>query len=175
MAAAAAAAAAMATKLADQRKVTEIILETERVADRILANKQELVELDKRRQETREALRVIEKHFPLRTTTDGDPENVWGVQSADEAAAPPGCQMQRQRIWITIGSMLVKQDRQGAVDLLRKDQQTTEADIERIRNEQKLLITKQRDLEHERPLRGFNLKPLSTAEIAGIRSNLPGF
>ncbi|XP_058172474.1 uncharacterized protein LOC131287443 [Anopheles ziemanni] len=154
MAAAAAAAAAMATKLADQRKVTEIILETERVADRILANKQELVELDKRRQETREALRVIEKHFPLRTTTDGDPEN---------------------RIWITIGSMLVKQDRQGAVDLLRKDQQTTEADIERIRNEQKLLITKQRDLEHERPLRGFNLKPLSTAEIAGIRSNLPGF
>uniref|UniRef100_A0AAG5CSG8 p53 and DNA damage-regulated protein 1 n=1 Tax=Anopheles atroparvus TaxID=41427 RepID=A0AAG5CSG8_ANOAO len=135
----------MSQCLADQRKVTEIILETERVADRILANKQKLVELDKRRQETREALRVIEKHFPLR------------------------------RIWISIGSMLVKQDRQGAVDLLRKDQQTTEADIERIRGEQKLLVTKQRDLEHERPLRGFNLKPLSTAEIAGIRSNLPGF
>ncbi|XP_049288499.1 p53 and DNA damage-regulated protein 1 [Anopheles funestus] len=137
----------MATKVSDQQKLMEIILETERVADRILAYKQELVELDKRRQDTREALRLIEKHIPET----------------------------QQRVWITIGSMLMKQDRQTAVELLRKDQQTTEAEIERIRMEQKLLVAKQRDLEHDQPLRGFDLKPLSNAEIAGIRSNLPGF
>ncbi|XP_041763937.1 p53 and DNA damage-regulated protein 1 [Anopheles merus] len=138
---------AMETKVSDQRKLTEILLETERVADRILAYKQELVELDKRRQDTREALRLIEKHIPET----------------------------QQRVWITIGSMLMKRDRHTAVELLRKDQQTTEAEIERIRMEQKLLVAKQRDLEHDQPLRGFNLKPLSNAEIAGIRSNLPGF
>lgn len=137
----------METKVSDQRKLTEILLETERVADRILAYKQELVELDKRRQDTREALRLIEKHIPET----------------------------QQRVWITIGSMLMKRDRHTAVELLRKDQQTTEAEIERIRMEQKLLVSKQRDLEHDQPLRGFNLKPLSNAEIAGIRSNLPGF
>uniref|UniRef100_A0A182MRZ5 Uncharacterized protein n=1 Tax=Anopheles culicifacies TaxID=139723 RepID=A0A182MRZ5_9DIPT len=137
----------MATKVSDQQKLMEIILETERVADRILAYKQELVELDKRRQDTREALRLIEKHIPET----------------------------QQRVWITVGSMLLKQDRQSAVELLRKDQQTTEAEIERIRMEQKLLVAKQRDLEHDQPLRGFDLKPLSNAEIAGIRSNLPGF
>lgn len=137
----------METKGSDQRKLTEILLETERVADRILAYKQELVELDKRRQDTREALRLIEKHIPET----------------------------QQRVWITIGSMLMKRDRHTAVELLRKDQQTTEAEIERIRMEQKLLVAKQRDLEHDQPLRGFNLKPLSNAEIAGIRSNLPGF
>ncbi|XP_053680809.1 p53 and DNA damage-regulated protein 1 [Anopheles nili] len=141
--------------VSDQRKLMEILLETERVADRILTYKQELVQLDKRRQDTREALRLIEKHFPQEP-----------ARSANH---------KQQRIWITIGSMLVKQDRQTAIELLRKDQQTTEAEIERIRNEQKLLVAKQRDLEHEQPLRGFNLKPLSSAEIAGIRSNLPGF
>ncbi|XP_035782102.1 p53 and DNA damage-regulated protein 1-like [Anopheles albimanus] len=133
----------------DQQKLMEILVETERVADRILANKQEVVQLDKRRQDTREALRYIEHHFP-------------------EGKQP-------QRLWITIGSMLVKQNRQEAVELLRKDQRTTEEDIERLRAEQKVLVARQRDLEHERPLRGFDLKPLSKAEIAGIRSNLPGF
>ncbi|XP_050071493.1 uncharacterized protein LOC126559386 [Anopheles maculipalpis] len=137
----------MATKVSDQQKLMEILLETERVADRILAYKQELVELDKRRQDTREALRLIEKHIPAK----------------------------QKRVWITIGSMLVKQDRASAIELLRKDQQTTEAEIDRIRQEQKLLVAKQRDLEHDQPLRGFNLKPLSNAEIAGIRSNMPGF
>ncbi|XP_052891394.1 p53 and DNA damage-regulated protein 1 [Anopheles moucheti] len=137
----------MATNVSDQQKLMEILLETERVADRILAYKQELVELDKRRQDTREALRLIEKHIPET----------------------------QQRLWITIGSMLVKQDRPTAIEMLRKDQQTTEAEIERIRREQKLMVAKQRDLEHDQPLRGFDLKPLSNAEIAGIRSNLPGF
>ncbi|XP_035900846.1 uncharacterized protein LOC118507016 [Anopheles stephensi] len=135
------------TKVSDQRKLMDILLETERVADRILAYKQELVELDKRRQDTREALRLIEKHIP-------------GSQ---------------KRVWITIGSMLMKQNRETAIELLRKDQQTTEAEIDRIRQEQKLLVAKQRDLEHDQPLRGFHLKPLSNAEIAGLRSNMPGF
>uniref|UniRef100_A0A182T3D2 Uncharacterized protein n=1 Tax=Anopheles maculatus TaxID=74869 RepID=A0A182T3D2_9DIPT len=135
------------TKVSDQQKLMEILLETERVADRILAYKQELVELDKRRQDTREALRLIEKHIPA----------------------------SQKRVWITIGSMLMKQDREKAAELLRKDQQTTEAEIDRIRQEQKLLVAKQRDLEHDQPLRGFNLKPLSNAEIAGLRSNMPGF
>ncbi|XP_053659017.1 p53 and DNA damage-regulated protein 1 [Anopheles marshallii] len=137
----------MAANVSDQQKLMEILLETERVADRILAYKQELVELDKRRQDTREALRLIEKHIPET----------------------------QQRVWITIGPMLIKQDRPTAVEMLRKDQQTTEAEIERIRMEQKLMVAKQRDLEHDQPLRGFDLKPLSNAEIAGIRSNLPGF
>ncbi|XP_058061288.1 p53 and DNA damage-regulated protein 1 [Anopheles bellator] len=148
-------AAAQATSgtsisVSDQRKLMEILLETERVADRILSNRQELVQLDQRRQDIREALRLIEQHFPTES-----PRSV--------------------RLWITIGSMLVKQDRQEAIELLRKDQRTTETEIERLRAEQKVLVSRQRDLEHDRPLRGFDLKPLTRAEISGIRSNLPGF
>ncbi|XP_052867128.1 p53 and DNA damage-regulated protein 1 [Anopheles cruzii] len=150
MAAAQATSGGPSSGVSDQRKLMAILLETERVADRVLSNRQELVQLDQRRQDTREALRLIEQHFPTESPRPG-------------------------RLWITIGSMLVKQDRQEAIELLRKDQRTTEAEIERLRAEQKVLVSRQRDLEHDRPLRGFDLKPLSRAEISGIRSNLPGF
>jgi hypothetical protein len=46
-----------------------------------------------------------------------------------------------------------------------------EKEITKLRNEQKLLITKQRDLEFEKPVKGYDLKPLSKAEIAGLRAN----
>lgn len=39
----------------------EILIATERVADQIISNKQELIALDKRRQTTREAIRDLKK------------------------------------------------------------------------------------------------------------------
>lgn len=45
----------------DLNKSIEIITKTEELADKILAIKQELTVMDKRRQENREALRLIEK------------------------------------------------------------------------------------------------------------------
>lgn len=131
----------------NSRKMTEILQETERVADQVLVRKQELIALDKRRQETREAIRTIRKSFP----------------------------QEDSKLWITVGSMLMKQKQPKALELLQKDADQIEEEIKRIRTEQKLLISRQRDLEHESPLRGFDLKPMSAAEINAIRSNLPQF
>lgn len=75
----------------DEQKIVEIIRSTEGVADKILMNKQELVELDKRRQQTREAIRELEKHV-----------------TKDE-----------KKVWITVGSMLVKMEREKALTLLK--------------------------------------------------------
>lgn len=71
------------------RKVLEILKESERIADQVLQNKQEIVELDKRRQVTREAIRDLGKN--------------------DE-----------QKVWITIGPILVKMEKGKALDLLKK-------------------------------------------------------
>lgn len=49
------------------KKTMEILVATERVADQILQNKQEIVMLDKRRQSTREALREIDKSTDKKT------------------------------------------------------------------------------------------------------------
>jgi len=73
----------------DLNKSIEIITKTEELADKILVNKQELTVMDKRRQETRQAMRLMEK-------------------SEDK------------KVWITIGSMLVKMEREKALELLKK-------------------------------------------------------
>lgn len=73
----------------DLSKSIEIITKTEELADKILVNKQELTVMDKRRQQNREALRLMEKS-------------------------------EEPKVWITIGSMLVKMKRERAVELLKK-------------------------------------------------------
>lgn len=57
-----------------------------------MVNKQELVALDKRRQQNREAIRELEKN----------------------------ANNSEKKVWTTIGSMLVKMDRAKALELLKK-------------------------------------------------------
>lgn len=71
------------------QKVIELLKDTERVADQVLQNKTEIIELDKRRQSTRLAIRDLGK-------TDD------------------------RKAWITVGSMLVKLEKNKALELLKK-------------------------------------------------------
>ncbi|XP_055609432.1 p53 and DNA damage-regulated protein 1 [Uranotaenia lowii] len=137
----------MSAAVSNQQKTIEILRETERVADQVLMRKQELIALDKRRQETREATRTLKNSFPSGSA----------------------------KVWITVGSMLMKMPRDKALELLEKDAAQIEQEINRLRAEQKVLVSKQRDLEHEKPLRGFDLKPLTAAEISAIKANAPAF
>lgn len=52
-----------------QDKVLAMLIDTERVADQILMNKQEIVELDKRRQSNREALNELKRTTDKSTWT----------------------------------------------------------------------------------------------------------
>lgn len=126
-------------------KILEILIASETVADKISMAKQEIVALDKRRQETRQALRSIE------------PADI------DDS------------VWITIGTMLVKMKRKNAIDLMKKDQQQIEFEINKLRSDQKIWVNELRDLEHQPQLKGFDLKPLSTTEVRAFQSNLPSF
>lgn len=76
------------------KKVLDILINSERLADQILQNKTEIVELDKRRQSTREAIRDLAKN------TD-------------------------KNVWITIGPILVKMEKEKACKLLKKGSFTT--------------------------------------------------
>ncbi|KAH8297439.1 hypothetical protein KR044_011864 [Drosophila immigrans] len=120
----------------------DIISQTEELADKILANKQELAVMDKRRQDNREALRLIEKS-------------------------------EEPKAWITVGSMLVKMKRDQAIQLLKKDQQQIEQQINLIYSEQKILVNKHRDVEFKSPFSGTNLKPLDRKEFSALKANLP--
>ncbi|KAL7737390.1 hypothetical protein ACLKA6_012995 [Drosophila palustris] len=126
----------------DLNKSIEIINKTEELADKILANKQELTVMDKRRQENRVALRLMEK-------------------------------TEEPKVWITVGSMLVKMQREQAMKLLKKDQQQIDQEINKIHSEQKILVNKHRDVEFRSPFSGTNLKPLARKEFEALKANLP--
>ncbi|XP_067632998.1 p53 and DNA damage-regulated protein 1 [Eurosta solidaginis] len=129
----------------DEQKVVEIIKSAEEVADKILVNKQELVELDKRRQQTREAVRELEKN-------------------AEDS---------EKKVWITVGSMLVKLEKAAALKLLKNDQMQIEREINIMNSEQKLLVNKHRDLEHFSPYSGTQIKALDRKEFVALKANLP--
>ncbi|XP_034476115.1 uncharacterized protein LOC117783052 [Drosophila innubila] len=127
---------------ADVNKGIEIINKTEELADKILANKQELTVMDKRRQQNREALRLLEKS-------------------------------EEPKVWITVGSMLVKMKLEKATQLLKKDQQQIEQEINKIYSEQKILVNRHRDVEYRSPFSGTHLKPLARKEFDALKANLP--
>lgn len=150
-------------KMDDTQKTMKILIETERVADQIIQNKHEIVMLDKRRQDTREALRDLGKS-------------------------------DQKKAWITIGSLLVKMNKDKALELLKKglnscfknffllhisiffsDQIQIDVEINKLRSDQKVLVCKHRDLEYLDPLKGHDLQPLSSGEINAFKDNLPGF
>lgn len=148
-----------------EQKCMEILKSTEEVADKVLVNKQELVNLDRRRQHNREAIRELEKN----------PEK------------------QEKKVWTTVGSMLIKLDRTKALELLRKgadfaisinsilcnyshvvaDQTQIEREINILHSDQKILVNKLRDLEHFSPYSGTNIKPLDRKEFNALKANLP--
>lgn len=145
------------------QKVLDLLFASETVADKIMVNKQEIIQLDKRRQQTREAIREINKH-------------------------------NEQKVWTTIGSMLVKLDREKALEMLEKgtvnsycpspaylapmvifvtDKVQIDSEINKLRSEQKILVNEHRDIEHKLPFKGSNLKPMNSKEMSALRANLP--
>lgn len=129
----------------EEEKIVDIVTATEEVADEILVNKQALIDLDNRRQYTRVAIREIEKNC------------------ADE-----------KKLWITLGNTLVKMEREFALEMLKKDQVVIDAEINKIRSDQKILLNKHRDLEQLSPYSGTNLKAMDRRDFDALRVNLPG-
>lgn len=55
------------------------------------------------------------------------------------------------------------------------DQQQIDIEINKLRSEQKVLVSKLREVECQAPLVGFDLKPLDRKEVSALGANLPGF
>lgn len=142
----------------------EILIATERVADQIISNKQELIALDKRRQVTREAIRDLQK---------SDAQHFWLtigsmlVKTKKEKALEllkkgnPGPNFIPGPQLLTLFS--------------NSDQIQIGTEINTITSDQKILVVKLRDLEHLPQLQGFDLQPLGGNEVNALRSNIPDF
>ncbi|KAL0850190.1 hypothetical protein ABMA28_012059 [Loxostege sticticalis] len=121
----------------DQEKVLKYLVSVEKLAEEILADKREIVLLDKRRNHNREALRDLTKSS-------------------------------QQKCWMTVGSMLTKNNLETTKNLLEADQIQLNIEINKLRCDLKVKVNNLRDLEMQPPVPGLMLVPLSQKETQGM-------
>ncbi|XP_077983395.1 p53 and DNA damage-regulated protein 1-like [Glandiceps talaboti] len=113
--------------------------EVEGLAEEILTDKQQIVDLDRKRNKNREGIRALSKMQP----TPG---------KADKA-------------WLCFGNMFIKLPRTDAKVLIEKDQTELDKEINDLRKNLKPKVNKLRDMEGHPDLKGFDLQALSKEEL----------
>ncbi|CAI9738563.1 Hypothetical predicted protein [Octopus vulgaris] len=121
-------------------KIESSLCEIEVVAEQILANKQQIVDLDRKRNQIREAIRVLSK-------THGE-----------------------KKSWVCMSNMFIKMPEKSTKSILEKDYDKLDIEINSLRKTLKTEMNQLRDLENQDALTGFDLKPLSNQEIKAIES-----
>lgn len=117
----------------NQAKVLKYLTSVEKLAEEILTDKREIVMLDKRRNQNREALRELSKSGQL-------------------------------KCWVSVGSVLVKQNLETTRTLLEADQKQLNIDVNILRSNLKVKVNDLRDLEMQPPVPGLMLVPMSQNE-----------
>ncbi|KAJ8307483.1 hypothetical protein KUTeg_015567 [Tegillarca granosa] len=122
----------------ESEKVLKYLIEAEEIAEDILTDKQQLVDLDRKRQKTREAIRTLQK---------------------DKSS---------NKLWVCFGNMFLKLPKSQTKKLLEKDFDELDNEILDIRKNLIPKVGKLRDIDGQEDIKGFNLNPLSKDEMKAI-------
>ncbi|KAK0156375.1 p53 and DNA damage-regulated protein 1 [Merluccius polli] len=123
---------------AESKRVLAYLSEVEEAAEDVLTNKQQIVDLDSKRNRNREALRA------LRTTADSE------------------------KVKVCFGNMFIKLPKSKTRDMIQKDQEQLDKEINDLRKELKAKINHLNEMQGKPELRGYNLSPLSADEVKAI-------
>lgn len=121
-------------------RILEYLRAVEKLAEEILVDKQEIIQLSTMQNKNREALRDLGKS-------------------------------NQEICWLTVGSVLIKHNLYSTRQLIEKDQEKMNVDLNKLRRELKLKINNLRDLEMQPPLPGLMLTPLSPKERYSLSAN----
>ncbi|OWF40091.1 p53 and DNA damage-regulated protein 1-like [Mizuhopecten yessoensis] len=118
------------------------LAEIEELAEDIISDKHQMVELDKKRQKTREAIRLLSKD------------------------------KKSQKTWVCFGNMFIKLPKEDTKKLLEKDFNGLDTEIADVSKGLKPKVNKLRDLEHKEDVKGFGLNAMSRDEIQAVEALL---
>lgn len=116
----------------------EHLLEIEAAAEDILADKQQIIDLDRKRQKTREAVRTLSK---------------------DKTS---------KKQWVCVGNMFLQLPSSKTKVSLDKDFNELDTEIGLLRKNLKNKVNHLFDLEMKDELKGFHLNPLSKEELKSL-------
>ncbi|XP_069672160.1 p53 and DNA damage-regulated protein 1-like isoform X2 [Periplaneta americana] len=124
--------------LENPQRSLEYLEQMEQMGEEIICDRQEIVDLDRRRNQTREALRALH-----------------GIPA-------------ESKTWLTLGSLLIKMPTDKAQNLLQRDQQQLDTQINMLRSDLKVKVNKLREMEYQPPVPGIMLTPLSRSEMDAV-------
>ena len=124
--------------------VLTLLTEIERSAEDILSKKQEIVDLDRKRNANREAIRALEKEAKAHYKGD------------------------ESKCWLAMGNSFFRLPNKNAVSMLKKDQQQLDLSVNKLRSDLKDEVNDLRDKEGKEELKGFGLKALSDKEFSAV-------
>ncbi|XP_076878120.1 p53 and DNA damage-regulated protein 1 [Brachyhypopomus gauderio] len=129
----------------DSQRMIEYLMEVEIAAEDILADKQQIIDLDARRNRNREALNAL--------------------RSTDMTS-------QKDKVKVCFGNMFIKFSTENTKAMIQKDQEQLDREINDLRKRLKAKVSSLNDLQGKSELQGYNLSPLSSEELNAINSIL---
>ena len=119
-------------------------------AEEVLASKQEIIDLDRKRNSNREAIRALEK---------------------EAKSHYKGCD---SKSWLAMGNSFFRLPNRNAVDMLKTDQKKLDISVNTLRSGLKDKVNTLRDKEGKEELKGFGLVALSKDELSSINTVIRG-
>ncbi|KAM6928394.1 p53 and DNA damage-regulated protein 1 [Xenentodon cancila] len=128
---------------AESQRVLEFLTEIEEAAEDVFSSRQQIVDLDTKRNRNREALNAL-KH-----------------EMSDS-----------EKVKVCFGNMFITFPKSQTREMIQKDQEQLDKEINDLRKGLKAKVNRLNDMQGKPELRGYNLSPLSSDEIKAINSLL---
>eukprot|EP00088_Acartia_fossae_P035357 TRINITY_DN36423_c0_g1_i1.p1 TRINITY_DN36423_c0_g1~~TRINITY_DN36423_c0_g1_i1.p1 ORF type:complete len:148 (+),score=37.23 TRINITY_DN36423_c0_g1_i1:143-586(+) len=130
-----------------------LLEDVELAGDRVLTTRQEIIDLDRKRNSNREAIRGLQRLAK---------EHYKGDKS---------------KVWIAAGNTFIKLENETARQMLDKDQKQLDITVNTLRSSLKDRVNELREKEGQDELKGFNLTALTSDELGmvnkTIQDNIP--
>lgn len=123
-----------AVAIADPNFIFEYLKQVETLADDVLTDRRDIIELNKKRDKAREAVRALKKNETDKNAT------------------------------VCLGNLFVQFPKNQAVNILEKDHSSVDIQIRNLEKGLKIKVNKLYEAEQRPELKGLNLVPLSNEE-----------
>ncbi|XP_035518210.1 p53 and DNA damage-regulated protein 1 [Morone saxatilis] len=125
------------------QRVLDYLTEVEGAAEEVLTTKQQIVDLDTKRNSNREALNALKNEMS-----------------------------DSEKVKVCFGNMFIKLPKLKTKEMIQKDQEQLDKEINDLRKGLKAKVNRLNEMQGKPELRGYNLSPLSSDEMKAINSLL---
>jgi len=134
-------------------QIIRLFEDLESAGEKVLSDRQEVVDLDRRRNSNRQAIRALQQSSKAQYKGD------------------------LSKTWIAVGNTFLKIPTSNAKNMLESDQKLLDISVNKLRSKLKDDVNRLRDLEGKEELKGFGLQALSRDDLAlvnkTIQDNIP--